>query len=42
MNEEKKLQNKIIKYYRALEKNGEPYFINRRQSGGFSYKKGIP
>lgn len=34
-------QNKILKYLRKLEKDGYPVHCERRQAGGFSYKKGM-
>lgn len=40
MTPEKKIQNSIIKYFKDLQKQGYPVFIERRQAGGFSYKKG--
>lgn len=42
MTEEKRIQNKILSYLNKLKKEGYPIFYERRQSGGFSYKKGIP
>lgn len=42
MKEEKKIQNKIINYIKELEKKGHPVFYERRQAGGFNYKKGRP
>ena len=42
MTPEKKIQNSIIDYLTKLEKAREPIFFERRQAGGFSYKKGIP
>ena len=39
MTPEKRIQNKILEY---LEKSGHPVFHQRRQAGGYSYKKGIP
>lgn len=39
---EKKVQNSIINYLKKLKENDEPLFFERRQAGGFSYKKGIP
>lgn len=37
MTPEKKVQNDIISYLKSLD-----VFYERRQAGGFSYKKGIP
>ena len=37
MTPEKKVQNEIIKYLKSKD-----VFFERRQAGGFSYKKGIP
>lgn len=42
MTPEKKIQNEILKYLKKLKDNNEPIFYERRQAGGFSYKKGIP
>ena len=42
MTPEKRIQNKILKYLDNLEKSGYPVFYQRRQAGGYSYKKGIP
>lgn len=42
MTPEKQIQNKIIKYLNSLVERGLPVFFERRQAGGFSYKKGIP
>lgn len=42
MTPEKRVQNSIIKYLTSLEKDGYPIFFERRQAGGYSYKKGIP
>ena len=42
MTPEKRVQNKIVDYLHALEDEGFPIFVERRNAGGFSYKKGIP
>lgn len=42
MTPEKKVQNNIIEYLEELIEKGYPVFYERRQAGGFSYKKGIP
>ena len=42
MTPEKIVQNKILNYLKQLKDNNEPIFYERRQAGGFSYKKGIP
>ena len=42
MTPEKKVQNSIINFLRKLKDDGKPIFYERRQAGGFSYKKGIP
>lgn len=42
MTPEKRIQNKILKYLDELEKSGHQVFHQRRQAGGYSYKKGIP
>lgn len=42
MTPEKRVQNKIIEYLKQLKDNGKPIFYERRQAGGYSYKKGIP
>ena len=41
MTPEKRIQNQIINYLKTLSKEGEPVFVERRQAGGFNYKKGI-
>lgn len=41
MTPEKYVQNSIIKYLQKLEKEGLPIYHERRQAGGFSYKRGI-
>lgn len=41
MTPEKKVQNSIIKYLKDLQKEGYRIYFERRQAGGFSYKKGI-
>lgn len=42
MTPEKRVQNAIVDYLNELQKRGEPVFVERRNAGGFSYKKGIP
>lgn len=42
MTPEKIVQNAIIDYFVKLENEGLPIMHDRRQAGGFSYKKGIP
>lgn len=42
MTPEKEVQNDIVDYLTELEKAGMPLMHDRRQAGGFSYKKGIP
>lgn len=39
---EKRVQNAIVNYLNALRDEGYPVFVERRNAGGFSYKKGIP
>lgn len=41
MNRETVIQNKILRYLKDLEKEGYPLYVERRQAGGFSYKKGV-
>ena len=41
MTPEKRVQNKIIEYLKQLRDNNKPIFYERRQAGGYSYKKGI-
>lgn len=41
MTPEKKVQNDIIKYLEDLAKKGVYLYVERRQAGGLSYKKGI-
>lgn len=40
MTPEKHVQNAIITYLKKLENQGYPLMHERRQAGGFSYKKG--
>lgn len=42
MTPEKRIQNKIVDYLNKLQASGVPVFVERRNAGGFSYKKGIP
>lgn len=42
MTPEKKIQNSIINYFKELEKLGYYVYVERRQAGGLSYKKGQP
>lgn len=42
MTPEKRIQNSIVSYFKRLESEGFPVYIERRQAGGFSYKMGIP
>lgn len=42
MTPEKKVQNDIVDFLHKKEKEGYPVFVERRNAGGFSYKKGIP
>lgn len=42
MTPEKRIQNKIVDYLNKLQMSGAPVFVERRNAGGFSYKKGIP
>lgn len=42
MTPEKRVQNAIVEYLNELQRQGEPVFVERRNAGGFSYKKGIP
>ena len=42
MTPEKYVQNAIVAYMSKLEQAGLPIWWERRQAGGFSYKKGIP
>ena len=39
---EKDVQNKILNYLKKLKNEGHPIYYERRQAGGFSYKKGLP
>lgn len=41
MTPEKIVQNKVVTYFKKLEKEGKPVYVERRQAGGFSYKMGI-
>lgn len=42
MTPEKRVQNAIVDFLNAEKKAGKPVFVERRNAGGFSYKKGIP
>lgn len=42
MTPEKRIQNKIVDYLNERQAFGAPIFVERRNAGGFSYKKGIP
>ena len=42
MQPEKQIQNDILAWFDKLEHEGRPIIFDRRQAGGFSYKKGIP
>ena len=42
MTPEKKIQNNIINYLKLLKTNKYPIFFERRNSGAYNYKKGIP
>ena len=41
MTPEKIIQNKIMTYFKNLDKQLLPCYVERRQAGGFSYKMGI-
>lgn len=38
---EQRVQNKIIKELKLLQEKGYPIFFEKRQAGGFTYKKGL-
>ena len=40
MTPEKHVQNAIVTYLKKLIDDGYPVYVERRQAGGFSYKKG--
>lgn len=42
MTPEKIVQNAIVNFLNKQQKEGKPVFVERRNAGGFSYKKGIP
>lgn len=42
MTPEKIVQNNIVDYLNRLANEGLPVLVERRNAGGFSYKKGIP
>ena len=42
MTPEKRVQNAIVDFMKELIARGEKIDIQRRQAGGYSYKKGIP
>lgn len=39
---EKTLQNKVIEYLKKLKEKNIPVFWNKRQSGGWNYRIGLP
>lgn len=39
---EQRVQNKIEKYFKSLQDKGVPLFFEKRQAGGFTYRKGLP
>lgn len=39
---EQKVQNNIEAYLRSLQKQNKPIFFEKRQAGGYTYKKGMP
>lgn len=39
---ENQIQKQVINYIKKLEEEGYPIFYERRQAGGFNYKKGRP
>lgn len=39
---EDKVKDDIFKYFKSLQEKGEPIYYERRQAGGFNYKKGLP
>lgn len=41
MTPEKRVQNSIVQYLKSLADSGLKVYYERRQAGGFSYKKGI-
>lgn len=42
MTPEKTVQNAIVDFLIARKDEGKPVLVERRNAGGFSYKKGIP
>lgn len=42
MTPETKVKEDILEYFKKLQNQGIPLFYERRQAGGFSYKKGLP
>lgn len=42
MTPEKEIQNSIISYFKRLNDNGIPCYVERRQAGGYTYKAGLP
>lgn len=42
MTPEQRVQNAILGYLKKLKDKDYPIFYNKRQAGGFSYKKGLP
>lgn len=42
MTPEKIVQNNIVDYMKKLSELNQPIIYDRRQAGGFNYKKGIP
>lgn len=41
MKSEKTIQTEVINYLKKLQNKGYPIYFERRQAGGFNYKKGI-
>lgn len=39
---EKQIQNQIIKLFESYKKAGIPIFWEKRQAGGYLYRKGLP
>lgn len=42
MTPEKLVQSKIMAHLKKLQDEGHPLYYERRQAGGFAYRKGLP
>lgn len=42
MTPEQRIQERILSMFKAMAREGEPIFWEKRQAGGFTYRKGLP